>query len=231
MKNSILVIDDDEALNKLLTSYLAQFGFTVKTVTHPEDGLRSLKNAQPDLIILDVMLPGMDGFEVCREIRKRYSLPIIMLTARGEVTDRVVGFELGADDYVPKPFEPRELVARIQAVLRRGRQDDETGTKKFNRLAVDFRKQMILLDGEPVELTTAEFEILGLFIKNAGRVLNRDQIMDHLRGVEWEAFDRSIDVLISRLRQKLKDDPKHPEFIKTVWGSGYIFIGSESDED
>ncbi|MFQ5605263.1 MAG: response regulator transcription factor [bacterium] len=231
MKKRILVIDDDQKLNNLLSEYLTKFGYSVTAVTHPNDGFRQLRQNPPDLIILDVMLPDMEGFDVCKEIRKEHTTPIIMLTARGELTDKVVGLELGADDYLPKPFEPRELVARIQAVLRRGEIEIKSDLKNFGQLTVDFRKHAISIQDEPVELTTAEFEILSLFIKNAGRVLNRDYILDHVRGIEWDAYNRSVDVLISRLRQKLNDDPKQPRFIKTIWGSGYMFIGDENDEN
>ena len=225
MNKTILLIDDDSKLNALLEEYLLKFGFKVRAFTHPDQGLEFLKHNEPALIILDVMLPGMDGFEVCRLIRKESSIPVIMLTARGEVTDRIVGLEIGADDYIPKPFEPRELVARIQTVLRRGVSKSEAVQGKYGPLEVDFTAHSATLNSEKIELTTAEFEILKFFIENSGKVLNRDQIVDQIRGIEWEAFDRSIDVLVSRLRQKLKDDPKKPGFIKTVWGSGYMFIG------
>lgn len=230
MKKKILVIDDDQKLNELLSGYLAKFGFDVETVDHPHKGLSKLKHHQPDLIILDVMLPDMEGFEVCREIRKNYNTPIIMLTARGEVTDRIVGLELGADDYLPKPFEPRELVARIQTVLRRGSVQELPDIKKIGNLTVDFRKHSATLNNKPIELTTAEFEILTLFIKNPWKLLNRDNLLDQLRGIEWDVFSRSVDVLVSRLRQKLNDDHKNPRFIKTVWGSGYMFIGEENED-
>ena len=230
MKKKILVIDDDAKLNRLLVEYLGNFGYTVLTETHPEDGLKLLKLEAPDLVILDIMLPDMDGFEVCRKIRKDSSIPVIMLTARGEVTDRIVGLELGADDYLPKPFEPRELVARIQTVLRRGREENKSEVKRFGPLTVDFNKHTVNLNEKPVELTTAEFEILSLFIRKSAKVLNRDQILDHIRGIEWDAFNRSVDVLISRLRQKLEENPKQPRFIKTIWGTGYMFIGEEQDE-
>jgi len=229
MPPHILLIDDDEKLNTLLTEYLAKFGFSVTAATHPQEGLEYLKQLRPDLIILDVMLPSMDGFEVLRTIRKSFSTPVIMLTARGEVTDRIVGLEIGADDYIPKPFEPRELVARIQTVLRRGQTDQPGILKRFGALQVDFNKKTALLNEQDCELTTAEFELLALFIRNKGKVLNRDQIMDSIRGIEWDVFNRSVDVLVSRLRQKLHDDPKAPQFIKTVWGSGYLFIGESGD--
>lgn len=231
MNKTILIIDDDKKLNNLLSDYFSKFGFKVTTVTHPEEGLKILKRELPDIIILDIMLPRMDGFEVCKEIRKEYSVPIIMLTARGEVTDRIVGLELGADDYLPKPFEPRELVARIQSVLRRSSEDFKSGTIKFGKLIVDIEKHSVLLDGKNVDLTTMEFEILSLFLRNPGKVFTRDHLMDRIRGIEWEAFDRSIDVLISRLRQKLNEHPKKPSFIKTIWGTGYKFIGEELEDE
>ena len=214
MTKTILVIDDDEKLNSLLKDYLSEFSFKVITETNPERALNLLKRKTPDIIILDIMLPGMDGFEVCRRIRKSYSIPVVMLTARGKVEDRIVGLELGADDYLPKPFEPRELVARIQSVLRRSLEIGKTRRFLFKSLVVDIDKQLVLHH----------------LIKNTGKVLDRDQIMDSLRGLEWEAFDRSVDVLISRLRQKLRDDPKSPRFIRTIWGRGYKFIGEGSGE-
>ncbi len=229
MNRKILIIDDDQRLNQLLKDYLGKFGFEVATVTLPSAGLRQIRQDPPDLVILDLMLPEMDGFEVCREIRQNSSLPIIMLTARGDVTDRVVGLEMGADDYLPKPFEPRELVARIQSVLRRGTGSIAGDLRRFGNLSIDLNRQMATLDGEPVELTSSEFAILKLFLQYPGRVLSRDTLIDQLRGLDWDAFSRSVDVLISRLRQKLQDNPKQPMFIKTVWGSGYMFIAEEDD--
>ena len=225
MKKKILIIDDDQKLNRLLRDYLSKYEFQVYEATHPEKGLKVLKREKPDLVILDIMMPDMDGFEVCREIRKTSSVPIIMLTARGEVTDRIVGLELGADDYLPKPFEPRELVARMQSVLRRNAAPSRSERLVFGELLVEPDKQTVFLEELPVDVTTMEFELLMLFLRNPGRVLSRDQIMDELRGLDWDVFDRSIDVLLSRLRQKLKDDPKQPAWIKTIWGAGYKFIG------
>jgi DNA-binding response OmpR family regulator len=225
----ILIIDDDAKLNELLKDFLKDFGFEVITATHPAKGLKKLKQALPDLVILDIMLPEMDGFEVCRAIRQTSNVPVIMLTARGEITDKVVGLELGADDYLAKPFEPRELVARIQSVLRRTRPPQDTRSLSFNRLTIDPAKQIVRLDGRPVDLTTNEFRALALLAANAGKILNRDQILQELRGIDCDAFNRSVDITVSRLRQKLKDDPKSPEFIKTVWGSGYVFIGTHAD--
>ena len=228
MTPTILIIDDDAKLNQLLKDFLKDFGFEVLAETHPARGLKKLKQASPDLVILDIMLPDMDGFEVCRAIRQTSNIPIIMLTARGEVTDKVVGLELGADDYLAKPFEPRELVARIQSVLRRTQQLSDNQTLTFDRLTIDLDKRIALLDGNPVDLTTNEFAALALLARNAGKVLNRDQILQELRGMDCDAFNRSVDIAVSRLRQKLKDNPKSPEFIKTVWGTGYVFVADKN---
>jgi DNA-binding response OmpR family regulator len=230
MKKQILIIDDDRRLNQLLTAYLSDFGFQVTGAVHPEDGLRLLRDNPPDLVVLDVMLPDKNGFEVCREIRSFSTVPVIMLTARGEVMDRVVGLELGADDYLAKPFDPRELAARIQAVLRR---TGETGALQracFGRLIVDFAKRTAFLDGRNVELTTNEFTVLRLLVQNPGRVLDRDQILQELRGMDSDAFNRSVDITVSRLRQRLGDDPGHPQYIRTVRGTGYVFIAGDQDE-
>jgi DNA-binding response OmpR family regulator len=228
-RTRVLLIDDDEALNALLKEYLGRFGFAVKALAHPEEGLRALKADPPDLVVLDVMLPGMDGFAVCRKVREASGVPIVMLTARGDVMDRIVGLELGADDYLPKPFEPRELVARIQAVLRRGVKMDAEGRARMGGLEVNWTARSARLDGRLLELTTGEFELLGLFVRNRGRVLTRERILDETRGVDWEAYDRSIDILVSRLRQKLGDDARRPAFIKTVRGIGYTFIGGADE--
>lgn len=227
MKKKILVIDDDEKMNNLLRDYLSGFDYEVISALDPVTGLELLKSEKPDLIILDVMLPTMNGFEACKEIRKENSIPIIMLTARGDVTDRIVGLEIGADDYLPKPFEPRELVARIQSIFRRIVSSKTGNEIKFDNLILDIDKHLVCLEGKYIELTTMEFEILELFVKNQGKVLSRDRLMEMLKGTDWESYDRSVDVLISRLRQKLNDDPRHPKFIKTMWGSGYKFIGGD----
>ncbi len=224
MTTRVLIIDDDEKLAALLTEYLARFDVKVSSAPDGDSGLRALRSAQPDILILDVMLPGMDGFAICRKVRESSRIPIIMLTARGDVTDRIVGLELGADDYLPKPFEPRELVARIQAVLRRGRAD-AAEVLRLGPLEVDWTARAVRLRGTDLELTGAEFELLALLVRNRGRVLSRERIMDEIRGVDWDAFDRSIDVLVSRLRQKLGDDAKHPSFVRTIRGAGYSFIG------
>lgn len=229
MNPLVLIIDDDERLGALLTEYLGRFAFRVRTASHPDAGLRLLKSEPPDIVILDVMLPDMDGFAVCRRIRESSRVPIIMLTARGEVMDRIVGLELGADDYLPKPFEPRELVARIQAVLRRGKPSEDDEVLRVGSLELNWTTRSARLDGKELVLTTAELELLGLLVRNRGRVLSRERIMDEIKGLDWESYDRSIDVLVSRLRQKLGDDAKRPAFIRTVRGTGYSFIGGGSE--
>ena len=230
MLKKILVIDDDEKLNELLKNYLSDFGYKVLSATHPEKGLQLINSQKPELVILDVMLPDMSGFEVCKRIRRDSDVPVIMLTARGELMDRVVGLELGADDYLPKPFEPRELVARIQTVLRRTVRSDVSRVEKYGALKIDFPRRKAFLDGRDIELSTNEFTALSLLVRHIGRVLDRDQIMQELRGMDADAFNRTVDITMSRLRQKLGDDPKNPAFIKTVWGAGYVFIG-ENPED
>jgi DNA-binding response OmpR family regulator len=179
---------------------------------------------------LDVMLPGQDGFEVCRELRKISGVPIIMLTARGEVADRIVGLELGADDYLPKPFEPRELAARIQAVLRRQQPSPHAEIIHCGDLEVDCARRTASRSGEDLRLTALEFDALLAFVRHVGTILNRDRLMDLLKGGEWEPLNRSLDVLVSRLRQKLGDDPQHPRYLKTVRGSGYLFLAGRDDE-
>lgn len=227
MKKKILVIDDDKKLNELLHDYLTKFDYSVISSTKPSEGMKLIKRENPDLVILDIMMPEMDGFEVCKKIRSENSVPIIMLTARGEVTDRVVGLELGADDYLPKPFEPRELAARIQTILRRSKLDSKADIKKCGGLVVDFSKHLVKKGNTIIDLTNAEFEILKIFLKRPGIVFTRNQILDRLWDIEWDVYSRSVDVLISRLRQKLNDDPKKPKYIKTIWGAGYMFVGED----
>lgn len=225
MASNILIIDDDPKLNRLLTEFLAGYGHKVATALTPGEGFKKLRRSQPDLIILDVMLPEMNGFEMCRAIRLESTIPIIMLTARGEPMDRVVGLELGADDYLPKPFEPRELAARIQAVLRRLTGREPTDQATFGRLTIDYRRRMAYLGNRPLQLTTNEFTALSLLARHPGRVMDRDRLLQELRGMDSDAFNRSVDITMSRLRHKLEDDPRSPTFIKTIWGTGYVFIG------
>lgn len=221
----ILLIDDDERLAGPLKTYFERFELELVSATHPEDGLGVLQKNNIDLVILDVMLPDMDGFEVCRTIRRTSDIPVIMLTARGEVTDRVVGLEIGADDYLPKPFEPRELVARIHNVLKRAKPSDTSKTNlEFTRLKIDLDQRQTTIDDKTVNLTTTEFQLLVLLARQPGKNLTRDDILNQLKGIEVEIYSRSVDIQISRLRQKLKP----LDCIKTVWGSGYTFIEPKS---
>lgn len=229
MKKRILVIDDDKKLCDLLTDYLVRYDYLVEYKTNPIDGLKVIDNYDVDLIILDVMLPEMNGFEVLKKLRRNNSIPVIMLTARGDTMDKIVGLELGADDYLPKPYEPRELLARIQSILRR---TNNSGNNimlnqiiQSGDLCVDNTKRTSSILETDLELTTLEYEILYLLIRNPSRVISRDDIMNEIRGIDWNAFNRSIDVAVSRLRTKLKDDAKHPRYIKTIWRRGYQFIG------
>jgi DNA-binding response OmpR family regulator len=226
--NKILLIDDDEKLGELLGTFFQRFDLDLSVAHEPKAGMAMLTSVDPDLVILDVMLPGQDGFEVCRNIRKTSAVPIIMLTARGEVTDRIVGLEIGADDYMPKPFEPRELVARIQNVLRRSGPSRQQGQNLvYEGLNIDLERRTAELDGELLDLTTMEYQLLALFTQNPGKTYTRDEILNELRGIDAQLFSRSVDILVSRLRQKLGDTSKQARFIKTVWGTGYAFIGQE----
>ncbi len=222
----ILIVDDDVDLNALLTEYLQGFGHTLVSETTAAAGRKRLRRELPDLLILDVMLPDTDGLTLCREIRAEYDLPIIMLTARGEVADRVMGLELGADDYVPKPFEPRELVARIQSVIRRARDRIQGEVLVCDGLRLETDTRRVELDGNDVELTTMEFELLKGLMESRGRVMSRDRLIERLRGIDADVYDRSIDMLISRLREKLGDEPRQPRFIRTVRMGGYQFVGA-----
>ncbi len=229
-RTKILIIDDDTDLNELLGEFFAGQEVDAVTADRPSEGLKKLKEVHPDAIVLDVMLPEMDGFEVVKKIRESSNVPVIMLTARGDINDRITGLEMGADDYLPKPFDPRELWARIQVVLRRSREFGASDVYRFDGLEVDVSTQSATLDGKPLDLTTAEFEMLRLFVENPQKPLDRDFMMEKTRGIPWESFNRSVDVVVSRLRQKLGDDPRHPRFLKTIWGTGYMFIGKPSVE-
>jgi DNA-binding response OmpR family regulator len=224
----ILIIDDDVDLNALLTEYLQGFGHTLRSATTAAAGREQLRRELPDLLILDVMLPDSNGLELCREFRAEYDLPVIMLTARGETADKVMGLELGADDYVHKPFEPRELVARIQSVIRRSKEHSSNATMVCDGLRLETETQRVELDGNGIELTTMEFELLKDLMKSRGRVLSRDHLIERLRGFDADVYDRSVDMLVSRLREKLGDNPKKPRFIRTVRLSGYQFVGAVS---
>ncbi len=221
----LLMIDDDEDLNALLQEYLARFGHKLSTAVTAGAGMRELHRDPPDLIILDIMLPDKDGLTLCREIRSECDTPIIMLTARGEVTDRILGLELGADDYIPKPFEPRELVARIETVLRRAANARPAKSLHRNGLVLEPETRRVFLDGRALDLTSMEFELLQALMESRGRVMTRDRLLEQLRGFDADVFDRAIDMHVSRLRQKLGEDARTPRFIKTVWRTGYQFIG------
>lgn len=219
----ILLIDDDERLGELLGEYFLRFDLELATALRPSAGLALLAGQPFDLVILDIMLPEMDGFEVCRTIRRDSDIPIIMLTARGEVTDRVVGLEIGADDYLPKPFEPRELVARIQNIFKRMNAGQSGSLLHSGALQVDPARRRASLAGADLDLSTMEFDLLALLAAHPGRVFSRDDILAGLKGMEADVFSRSVDILVSRLRQKLGD----PALIKTVRGKGYVLVGAE----
>ena len=223
----IMIIDDDVNLNALLTEYLQGFGHKLVSETTAAAGRKRLRRELPDLLILDVMLPDTDGLTLCREIRSEYDVPIIMLTARGEVADRVMGLELGADDYIPKPFEPRELVARVQSVIRRAKDRIQGEVLACDGLRLETETRSVELDGDGVELTTMEFELLKGLMESRGRVMSRDRLLERLRGIDTDVYDRSIDMLISRLREKLGDEPRKPRFIRTVRMGGYQFVGAD----
>jgi len=227
---NILIIDDDIALTDLLIEFLTSYKYNVVAKHTPEEGLKHLEKKSVDAIILDIMLPGMDGFQVLRKIRENSAIPVIMLTARGEVTDRIVGLELGADDYLPKPFEPRELLARIQSILRRTHSSAAiVENVKFKGLSIDKNKQEVLLDDKLISLSTTEYEALLLFVEHTGETLDREYLVENLRGISWQSYDRSVDVLVSRLRGKLGETPNKTKFIKTIHGLGYKFIGEPQD--
>lgn len=222
----VLLIDDDRKHSDLMQAYFKRFGINLVCAYDADEGFKKLSRESPDLLLLDVMLPGKDGFEICREIRKTSTIPIIMLTARGDVIDRVSGLELGADDYIGKPFEPRELVARVQATLRRSEVTGPTaGELNFEGLVIDTETRSVRVDDEPVELTSMEFELLVILARRHGRKLSRDDILSELRGIDAAILTRSVDIMISRLRQKLGDTIKPPRFIQTIWGRGYSFVG------
>ena len=224
----ILIIDDDKKLTDLLEEFLGENKFKTKSIHDSINALEVVDKFIPDLIILDITLPEMDGFQVLRTVRKEHETPVIMLTARGEISDRVVGLDLGADDYMPKPFEPRELLARINSILRRVNEPSSlVDILEFEGLYIDKMKQEVFLDNHPVHLSTTEFEALVLIAEHAGETLDREFLVENLRGIQWQSFDRSIDVLVSRLRNKLGETPERTRFIKTVHGVGYIFISSK----
>ncbi len=226
-RGRILVVDDDEGLRELLVRYLADNGYEAAGVADGASMKRHLSAHPVDLILLDVMLPGEDGLTLARELGNRGGPPIIMLSARGEEVDRIVGLEVGADDYLPKPFSHRELLARVAAVLRRRMPSAASGRiRSFGPFEIDLEAHRLTRNGEEVELSGAEFALLKVLIENPDRVLGRDALVDLLKGYERAPFDRMVDVRVTRLRRKIEPDPAHPVYLRTVWGEGYLFSPS-----
>jgi DNA-binding response OmpR family regulator len=225
MAERLLLVDDDQRLSAMVAEYLSTRGFSVERRSDASSGFEAAKSGAYDIVILDVMLPDGDGFDVCRRLRAVSRVPIVMLTARGEDTDRIVGLELGADDYLPKPFNPRELLARLRAVLRRQGPADPGSSEilRFDELVIDRAAREARVSDRRCELTSHQFALLLVLIDRRGRVLSREQLMEAVRGEELDAFDRSIDVHISRIRAAIEPDPKRPRFIKTVRSVGYVF--------
>ncbi len=234
MSTRLLLIDDDARLTAMVADYLSANGFDVQAAGSLAAGRDLLRQGSFDALLLDLMLPDGDGLDLTRELRadaRTRRLPLLMLTARGEPPDRIVGLEIGADDYLPKPFEPRELLARVKALLRRSAAplgDDEV--LRFGRLEIDLGARQARIDGKPCDLTSHQFDLLVVLAQGAGRVLSRDQIMDGLKGHPLEAFDRSIDVHVSRIRAAIEDDPKSPKRLLTVRGVGYVFARKQDTE-
>ncbi|MCG8549374.1 MAG: response regulator [Desulfobacterales bacterium] len=233
-KISILLVEDDRRLGDLVAKYLRRNEFDVSIERRGDTAPARIIKETPDLVILDLMLPGMDGLEVCRSVRSQYQGPIVMLTAREDDMDQVAGLEMGADDYVKKPVEPRVLLARIRALMRRFETKPCTPVEPpstaipeelaFNSLRIIQSSRMVKLDCRVVELTTGEFDLLWLLAENSGHILDRDTIYRKLKGIDYDGLDRSVDLAVSRLRKKLSDDPEYPKRIKTVWGKGYLFV-------
>ena len=227
MAQRVLLIEDDPRLAAMVQEYLGEAGFRVSIAASGAAGLEKLLREPFDALVLDLMLPDMDGLELCRDLRARSGMPVLMLTARGDAADRIVGLEIGADDYLPKPFEPRELLARLRSILRRGRAGEASKTLRFGRLEIDREARAVRLDGADRSLTSYQFALLVTLAENAGRVLTREALMDLAKGEPLEAFDRSIDVHVSRIRAEIEDDPKKPRRIVTVRGAGYVFARAQ----
>ena len=221
----LLMIDDDASLNELLVEYFDRFGHTLATAITAAAGRTLLRRDDPDLLILDVMLPDADGMELCRTIRSESDIPIVILTARGDLPDRVLGLEFGADDYIAKPFEPRELVARVETLMRRSRKLHARRLSATGGLVLETETRRVILGGTELELTSLEFELLRILMDSRGRVLSREMLLRRLRGIDADIYDRSVDMLVSRLRKKLDDDSHSPRYIKTIWRAGYQFVG------
>lgn len=225
MKKKVLVVDDEKTLVKALTFNLEKEGYEVVAAYDGEEALKQIESNDPDIVILDLMLPGLDGFEVCRRVRKNLDIPIIMLTAKGDDIDKILGLELGADDYITKPFNPRELLARIKAILRRT--DSQSSTLKnlikVQDLQIDLYQHKVRVKGNEIDLTSKEFALLNLLATNPGRVYSREQLLEQIWGYNYYGDARTVDVHIRHLREKLESDPSNPRYILTVWGTGYKF--------
>jgi two-component system alkaline phosphatase synthesis response regulator PhoP len=222
----VLVVDDDPGIVKVVRAYLEQAGFQVLAAYDGKKAMQIARHDKPDLVVLDLMLPEMDGWDVCRALRKESDVPIIMLTARVEETDKLVGLELGADDYVTKPFSPRELVARVRSVLRRV-EGMPPQPERFSRgeVTIDLARHSVEVGGAPIDLTPTEFDLLATLMEDPGRAFSRTQLLESVQGYAYEGYERTIDVHVKNLRQKIEDDPRNPSYIKTVYGIGYKFEG------
>ena len=227
MSDSILLIEDDPRLAEMVSSYLGEAGFHVSRASTATQGLSMHQRGQYQAIVLDLMLPDGDGLDVCRQIRAKSGTPILILTARGDTMDRVIGLEMGADDYLPKPFEPRELLARLKAILRRGHMENRNELMVFGDLEIDRGARTVRVGEKVCDLTSYQFGLLTTLAEHAGRVMSREQLMDLMKGQDLEAFDRSIDVQISRIRAMIEEDSKHPRRIITVRGAGYVFAKAQ----
>jgi DNA-binding response OmpR family regulator len=230
MADRILMIEDDHRLSAMVAEYLAPSGIEVTVAPTAEGGLRLLDRGGFEAVLLDVMLPDLDGFEVCRRIRARSDVPVLMLTARGDDADRIVGLELGADDYLSKPFNPRELLARLKGILRRrAAPRDRRPQLRFGRLEIDREARVVRLDGQERALTSHQFDLLVALAESAGRVLSREVLLQRARGDSLESFDRSVDVHVSRIRAAIEDDPRRPRRILTVRSAGYVFARDQDE--
>ena len=227
MAQRILLIEDDSRLAAMVAEYLGEAGYRVSVAPAGGAGMQMLEREPYDALVLDLSLPDIDGLELCRRLRARHDLPVLMLTARGDAADRIVGLELGADDYLPKPFEPRELLARLRAILRRNRAQGKSDLLRFGRLEIDRDARVVRVDGVEKSVTSYQFALLNALAEHAGRVLSREALMDLVKGEPLEAFDRSIDVHVSRLRAAIGDDPRKPRRIITVRGAGYVFAKAQ----
>ncbi|MFT4925480.1 MAG: DNA-binding response OmpR family regulator [Phenylobacterium sp.] len=231
----IFLVEDDQSLASLVSDYLTMQSFKVTIEGRGDTAIERILEASPDLIILDIMLPGKNGLDICRELRPQTNVPIVMLTARSDEIDQIVGLEVGADDYMAKPVQPRLLLARVNALLRRSKSPVEAKAKadsdvvQFGQLTINKAKQEVYLAGQTIDVTTNEFELLNLFAAKAGKVLSRDDLLNSLRGIGYDGMDRTIDMLVSRLRKKLDDDAAKPFKIKTIWKKGYLFVADAWD--